>query len=78
MEFDAGRPFVIQEEPYVRFAFADDDLVAVEEGAPVDVDGEIARRKPGQRAYHGPLKFIVRRPRADRFAHGERDEFANA
>ena len=46
--------------------------------APVDVDGEVAGSKTGERANHAALILIDRRSGADRFAHGESDEFANA
>lgn len=45
---------------------------------PVDVDREIARGQSRKRPVHASLKFVVRCAHADRFANGERDEFAHA
>lgn len=77
-KFDVDRAARAQEEAHVRDAFADDDRVGVGEVPSVDVHREIPGRQARERTMHAALKFVVRRARADRFPHGERDQLADA
>jgi hypothetical protein len=78
LKLEAGAASAGHEKAYVGGSLADNDGIAVGEGTPVDIDGEIACRKTRKRAAYAACKFVVRRSHADRFAYGEDEHIPNA
>jgi len=69
---------MVDEEANVDAARAHDHVLGVDKVPSVDIDGEVAGGQTGERAMNAALELIVRRTRADRFAHGEHKQFAYA
>jgi hypothetical protein len=78
LALNARAAAVIDEEAYGDAAFAHHDGVGIREMPSVDINGEIACCKTGQRAVDAALKLVDRRARTDCFAHGEYQQFPNA
>lgn len=59
-------------------AAAHDHVIRVAEVPSVDLDGKASRYQAAERGAQASRVFIVRCPRADRFAYRKRDEIAHA